>query len=105
MHASIWKFSGDPDDLLARYDAMMAEIGTANMRLHVCLRADDGMLMLDTCPSKQAFEAFARGGAFRALRERHGVPEPTELRDYAVHAAFAGGTELHSEGAPPIRTS
>jgi hypothetical protein len=26
VHASIWKFAGDPDDLLARYDAMVAEI-------------------------------------------------------------------------------
>ncbi len=59
VHASIWKFSGDPDDLLARYDAMMSEIGVGNLRLHICLRADDGILMLDAAPSKEAFEAFA----------------------------------------------
>ena len=33
MHASIWKFRGDPDDLLRRYDAVIAEIPPANMRL------------------------------------------------------------------------
>jgi hypothetical protein len=105
VHASIWKFSGDPDDLLARYDALMGEIGAGNLRLHICLRADDGMLMLDAAPSKAAFEAFAHGEGFRALLRRHGLPQPTALDDYAVHAAFAGGSELHSEGAPPIRTS
>jgi hypothetical protein len=104
MHASIWKFSGDPDDLLARYDAMMADAGAGNLRLHVCLRADDGILMLDASPSKEAFEALAHGEGFRALRERHGLPEPTEIRDYPVHVAYAGGSELHSEGSPPLRT-
>jgi hypothetical protein len=79
VHAAIWKFSGDPDDLLARYDAMMGEIGAANMRLHVCLRAEDGIVMLDTCPSEQAFEAFASSDAFRELRERHGLPEPAQV--------------------------
>ena len=81
VHASIWKFAGDPDDLLARYDAMIAEIGAANMRLHVCLRADDGILMLDTCPSKEAFEAFAASAAFRELRGRHGMPVPVTVDD------------------------
>ena len=33
MHASIWKFAGDPDELLRRYDAMVAEIPRARMRL------------------------------------------------------------------------
>ena len=76
VHASIWKFSGDPDALLARYDAMLAELGAGNLRLHICLRADDGILLVDTSPSKAAFEAFAHGDAFRELRERHGLPEP-----------------------------
>jgi hypothetical protein len=103
MHASIWKFTGDPAALLARYDAMMGEIGAANLRLHVCLSAADGILLLDTCPSKEAFEAFAHGDAFRELRERHGLPDPERLDDYPVHVAYAGGAELHAESAPPVR--
>ena len=105
VHASIWKFSGDPDVLLARYDAMLAELGAGNLRLHLCLRADDGILMLDAAPSKAAFEALADGDAFRELRERHGLPAPAAVDDYAVHLAYAGGSALHSEGAPPLRTA
>jgi hypothetical protein len=105
MHASIWKFAGDPDDLLARYDAMIAEIGAANMRLHVCLRAADGIVMLDTCPSKKVFEAFAGSDAFRELRARHGMPEPVRVADYPVHLAYAAGQAIHGESAPPPRTS
>ena len=90
MHASIWKFTGDPDDLLRRYDALIAEVPAANMRLHLCLRAPDGIVMLDTCPSGEAFEAFASGG-FRALRERHGLPDAARVEDFPVHVAFTNG--------------
>jgi hypothetical protein len=103
VHASIWKFRGDPDELLARYDALMSEAGAAGMQLHVCLRADDGILMVDACPSREAFETFAGSAAFRELRERHGLPEPVSVEDFAVHIAYAGGSALHGGGAPPIR--
>ena len=90
MHASIWRFRGDPDELLRRYEAMLAEIPVANMRLHLCLRAGDGIVLVDTCPSREAFEAFAAEG-FRVLRQGHGLPEPAELDDFPVHIAFVGG--------------
>ena len=89
MHASIWKFIGDPDDLLRRYDAIVAEIPPASMRLHLCLRAPDGFMLVDTCPSKEVFDEFTEG--FRALRERHGLPDPDRLEDFPVHVAFVDG--------------
>jgi hypothetical protein len=91
MHASIWKFSGDPDDLVARYEAMVAELPAANMRLHLCLRAPDGILLVDTCPTRDVFEAFAASPDFAALRARHGLPEPAEVEDHPVAAAFVDG--------------
>jgi hypothetical protein len=91
VHASIWKFAGDPDELLPRYDAMVTEIPSANMRLHLCLRADGGIVLVDTCPSKEVFEALSAGEEVRAMRERHGLPEPERLEDFRVHAAFVDG--------------
>jgi S-adenosylmethionine:diacylglycerol 3-amino-3-carboxypropyl transferase len=90
MYASIWRFTGDPDDLTRRYDTMLADIPSANMRLHLCVRAPDGIVIVDTCPSHAAFEQFATG-PFRALRSRHGLPEPTDVQDGPVHAAFIEG--------------
>jgi hypothetical protein len=90
MHASLWRFSGDPSDLLRRYDAMLGEIPIANMRLHLCMCAADGIVILDTCPSEASFEAFSTG-PFRELRAKHGLPEPEELDDFPVHAAFVDG--------------
>jgi hypothetical protein len=93
MHSSLWRFRGDPDDLARRYDALVAEVPAANLQLHLCLRTEDGILVVDTCPSVEVYRGFVGGEAFTALRERHGLPEP-ELADYPVHRAFAGGHEV-----------
>ena len=93
MHASIWRFRGDTDELLRSYDAMVAEIPHANMQLHLCLRAPDGIILVDSCPTREAFQAFATGDALRALRNRHGLPEPERVEDYPVHVAFVAGRE------------
>ena len=87
MHASIWRFRGDPDDLLRRYDAVIAEIPPANMRLHLCLRADDGIIVVDTCPDRETYEAFV-AGAITGLFRAHGLPDPEAVEDHPVHAAF-----------------
>ena len=99
MHASIWRFDGDPDDLLGRYDSMVAEIPTASMRLHLCLRSPDGVVLLDTCPSREVFDEVSRSGDFRALCVRHGLPEPVLVEDFPVHATFVDG-ERREEGTP-----
>jgi hypothetical protein len=93
MHASIWKFTGDPDDLLARHDAMLAEAPTDEFIAYLCLRAPDGIVCVDTCPSREAFEAFASSDWFRELRHRHGLGDPTEVSDYPVHAAIIVGED------------
>src|SRR3954463_12990103 len=97
MHASIWKFAGDSDALARSYDAMVAKIPSDRMSLHLCLRATDGILLVDTCPSREDFDAFAGGEDFRALRARHGLPDPEQLEDFPVHAAFVGGANLADE--------
>ena len=90
MHASIWKFNGDPDELASRYDELIAEFPAEEFIAHLCLKAPDGLVIVDTCPSREAFEAFATGEAFRDARRRHGIPDPAEVRDYPVHLAFSG---------------
>ena len=90
MHASIWQFTGDPDELVRRYDDMLADIPPASMRLHLCLRTPEGIVIVDTCPSREEFEQFATG-PFPALRNRHGIPEPEDVQDGPVYAAFVNG--------------
>ncbi len=94
MHAAIWRFNGDPDRLLAGYDAMLAEFPLDTMRLHMCLRAPDGIVVVDTCPDRETFLAFAASEQFRAARRRHGLPEPAAPEELPVHAAIADGREI-----------
>jgi hypothetical protein len=92
MHVSIRRFAGDPgdpDDLLRRYDAMTADM-TA-LQMHLCLRAPVGIVIVDACPSREVFEAFAGGNASGALRRRHGLPDPANLENFPLHAAFIDG--------------
>ena len=91
MHASIWKFTGDPDELTRGYDEMLAEFPASEFIAHLCLRAPDGIVIVDTCPSREAFEAFAASESFRDARRRHGLSDPTEVHDYPVHAAIVAG--------------
>lgn len=91
MHGSIWHFSGDPDALLRSYEAMVAEIPPEQVRLQLCLRAPAGIVIVDTCPSKEVFDGFFAGDGFRALRMRHGLPDPERVDDYPVAAAIVDG--------------
>lgn len=91
MYASLWKFAGDADDLLARYDALLDDVGRSSMRLHLCLRAPDGILLVDTCPTAEKAEAFVTDPGFRALLESHGLPAPERVEQLPVHIALVEG--------------
>ena len=93
MHASIWTYEGDPDDLLARYESMLTDVPAGAMRVHLCLRGDTGIVVVDTCPSREVFEGFA-AGPFPELRRKHGLPDPVRVEDYPVYTAFAEGSRL-----------
>ena len=92
MHASISHFPGDPDELVACYDALLADVTPAGLQVHLCLRAPDGIVVVDTCPSRDVFEAFHRSEAFQAMRARHGLPDPDRIDDFPVHVAVTGGS-------------
>jgi hypothetical protein len=62
MHASIWNFVGDPDDLLRRYESMLSEVPSEAMNLHMCLRAP-----LEDLPVHSAIVNGARVGGSSAL--------------------------------------
>jgi hypothetical protein len=70
---------------------MMDEVGAANMNLHLCLRAPDGIVVVDTCPTQAAFERFVADPDVRTFRGRHGLPEPERIDDFPVHLAVVAG--------------
>jgi hypothetical protein len=86
MYASIWKFEGDPDRLAAAYAAFIAELPPPELQL--ALRAPDGLVVVDTCATRDAFVAFTSDPWVHAALERHGLGLPTELDGYPVIAGL-----------------
>ena len=78
-----------PDELLRRYEALLIDVPAENVRLHLCLRADGGIIIADTCPSRDAFEGFV-AGTMRDLSARHELPEPERVEDFLVSGRLGG---------------
>jgi hypothetical protein len=93
MYASIWKFEGDPEQLAAAYEAFRAELPAA--RLQLALRAPDGLVVVDTCPARDAFVAFTSDPVVHARLLHHGLGFPAELDGYPVLTAVVDGVEDH----------
>lgn len=94
MHGSIWHISGDADDLPPRYDGILAELPESDVTLHLCFRAADGLVIVDTCPSEEAFRSFITGEWFGELLARHDLPYPDRLNDFPVHMAIGAGARV-----------
>ena len=90
MHASLWSFRGDPDALLERFDAMLADVPIEHVQAMFALRTPDGLLILDTCPTRAAYEAFRDGEWFAGLLARHGLARPL-MQDYPVERSVLSG--------------
>ena len=90
-HAATWFFRGDTADLCARYDAVVRELGAGQLLVHLCLEAPDGMQIVDTCPTREAFERFRNDPEFARMLACRGMPAP-DIYDYPVHAAFWPGS-------------
>jgi hypothetical protein len=94
VHCSIWTYVGDPDELVARYEAMIAEVPEENMLFHACARTEDGIVIFDTCPSKEVFDDFYGRPEVQALFARHGLDRPAESVDFPVVRAYARGARV-----------
>jgi hypothetical protein len=93
MHCSVWRFTGDPDELERGYRSLMAEIPASNHVLHAAARTPDGLIIFDTCPSEEAYRAFFGSEQVRTLFAEHGLREGV-VEDFPVVAAFARRREL-----------
>ena len=87
MHLATYRIDGDPDDLLARYDRMLAGFPADELLVHVCVRRDNGITIIDTCPTEADFRAFSTSAEFRGALEAVGLPQPTIESVGAVHFA------------------
>ena len=88
MYLGSYEFDGDPDQLLAGYDTLMASFPVDLIIFHTCVRTDDGIPIIDGCPDLAETSVRSR----RAPRSRRpsttvGLPRPTVVELGTVHAA------------------
>jgi hypothetical protein len=93
MHASILHFTGDPDDLARRVDELFARVPADNVRLLLIVRREDGLTMIDTCPTREAYERFRASGWLDQALADVGLPVPA-VTDHPVHLAVVDGAVI-----------
>ena len=89
MYLGSYRFNGDPDQLLARYDTMFSQFPVEAIMFHACVRTADGITVFDACPDLAQFRAFASSAEFRGALDGVGLPEPTVTEIGTVHTARA----------------
>jgi len=87
MYLGTYTFDGDPDELLTRYDRMMASFPEGSLLVHLCVRGAKGITIIDTCPSEAEFRSFSTSPEFRGALGAVGLPEPAVDPIGEVHLA------------------
>lgn len=94
MFLGRYDFAGDPADLTARYDALMAQIPAENVQFHTCVVHADGITLYDSCPSAEVFAEFSTSPDFLSLVRESGLPDPVVTPLGHVHVARVGGSAI-----------
>ena len=88
----LFKWEGDPDELLAAYDRELKHPLPREQPQrvsHTCARADAGIVIADVWHSKEDFQKMIDDPEFRKNTEAAGWPtEPQLLEIYEVHATI-----------------
>lgn len=91
MYLGIYEIDGEPEQLVAAYDRVVAEMPAQELVFHACAVRDGGITIYDACPTEEAFEQFSTSAELRAACEAAGLPFPARISGVALHAARARG--------------
>jgi hypothetical protein len=93
MHCSVWRFTGDPDELERSSLALSERIPAARHGPHAAARTPDGLLIFDTCPSEEAYRDFFASPEVRGLFAEVGLVGGV-VEDYPIVRAYARREEV-----------
>ena len=74
MFFSLYTFTGDRDELMRGYDALVADVQD-DLLWHVVVTTEDGIAMVDACPDRETFEHFT-AHELPAMLAASGLPTP-----------------------------
>jgi heme-degrading monooxygenase HmoA len=88
----LFRWEGDPDELLAAYDRELEHpIAREQPRRisHTCVRADDGVVIVDVWHSREDFQKMMNDPEFQKNLEAAGWPTRPQLLEVSeVHASI-----------------
>jgi hypothetical protein len=88
MFLGMYRFDGDPAELVAAYDRLIAGFPPGMIELQLCVRRPDGITVFDTCPSAEVFAEFSTSEGFAGALRAAGLPTPTVEPLGDVHHAI-----------------
>lgn len=88
MFLGMYRFDGDPAQLTAAYDRLIAGFPPGMIELQLCVVRTEGITVLDTCPSAEVFAEFSTSDGFAAALAAAGLPMPTIEPIGDVHHAI-----------------
>lgn len=91
MYLGVYEFEGEPEQLLAAYDRVMAGMPEQEVVFHACAVGEHGITIYDACPTKEDFERFSNSPDLRGAMAAAGLPEPTRVEGLPLHAVRARG--------------
>jgi hypothetical protein len=69
-------FDGDPGELLPGYHRLLERFGIDTLDVHLCVVREDGLTVLDACPTRAVYEEFTTSDMFREAVVAAGLPAP-----------------------------
>jgi hypothetical protein len=91
MYLGIYEIDGDPNELLAAYDRLIAMMPESQVVFHACAIRENGITIYDACPTKDVFEQFSTSPEFRGATDAAGLPWPIRIEGLQLHAVRAKG--------------
>lgn len=88
MFLGMYRFDGDPSELMAAYDRLVAGFPPGMIELQLCVQRADGITVFDTCPSAEVFAEFSTSEGFAGALATAGLPTPTVEPLGDVHHAI-----------------
>jgi hypothetical protein len=90
MFLGRYDFTGDPVALRAAYDTFVGQVPASSLPFHCCIETEEGITILDACPSREDFESFSTSDQTLTGMREAGLPAPTVTQLGEVHAARTG---------------
>jgi hypothetical protein len=95
MNINEYTFTGDPQALLAAWERATAGFGKEEYVLNVVSVREDGITVLDVCPTEEDFQGWINGDDWRRIKaELGGEVVVTRLGEVRAAVAQEGVLEI-----------